>query len=134
MPEDVPTTSRYSGLDLFVGAGPSAESCAAAIDGVLGLGDAQFVDGEDPGALIAAIERTTIGWVVCRRSDHPEYPHQFDISMIDGRLPIEAVPDIVRRLGVTIVVPDNRNDDPYAGLRFDPDGTTRPFSLLVFDH
>lgn len=67
-------------------------------------------------------------------SDHSEYPHQFDISMIDGRLPIEAVPDIVRRLGVTIVVPDNRNDDPYAGLRFDPDGTTRPFSLLVFDH
>lgn len=123
----------YNGLDLFVGAGPCFERCAAAIDDVLGLGKSQFAQAEDFDALLLAIKRTTTGWVVCHRSGQPDYPHQFDVNMIDGRSPIEVMPEIVRRLGAAIVVPDNETDDPYAGLRFDPDRTVRSFSLLAFD-
>lgn len=134
MSADDPVARRYNGLDLFVGAGPSTERCAAAIDDVLGVGYAQFVQGEDLDALVAAVERATIGWVVCHRSNHPGYPYRFDVNMLDGSSTIKVVPEIVRRLGVAIVVPDDGTADPYAGLRFGPDGTARPFSLLAFDY
>jgi hypothetical protein len=58
------TAAIARGVDVFVAAGASFDRCVAAIDGVLGLGRAQFVRAEDFDGPIAAIERATVGWVV----------------------------------------------------------------------
>ena len=125
--------TRCSGLDLFVSAGPSEEQCTSVIAAVLGLGRARLVQAEDFDALLAAIESATAGWVVCHYSGDADYPYRFDVNLIDGRSPIDLVPEIVRKLGVAIVVPDDGNVDPYAGLRFALGETVQPFSLLPFD-
>lgn len=120
----------YSGLDLFVSAGTSFEQCLAVIDDLLKLGRDQFVPAEDLDELLAAIDRSAAGWVVCHRSENKSYPYHFDLTVIDGRSTLAIVPDIARRLGVAVVVPDDRRGDPYAGLRFAPDQRARPCSLL----
>lgn len=133
MPTNVPNNSPNKGLDLFIAAGPSLESCTATIGDVFGMGIAQIVRAEDFDDLLLAIKRATTGWAVYHQSGHRDYPHQFDVNVIDGPPLTELVTEIVRRLGVSVVIPDDETDDPYAGLRFDPDGSVRSFSLLPFN-
>ena len=90
-----------------------------------GVSDRWIFDGHDAEAWIAAIAASEAGWIAWYDTGIPDFPLKFDVTLLNGRDPLDLARSLGRRLNCPVAVPDEQGHDPDRFLLLESDGHER---------